>query len=645
MAVEKVIKIDLTITQSKIKIKDLEKQVKSLDGRTLKYRQALQKLRLEEQKLQSIQKQRATNGKTLVKSNENLAKSTKKVYDSSGLANTAVQELGRGASDSAFGIQGMANNASQLGSLFGTLVQKTGGFTNALKAMGAAMLGPLGIVVLFQALTAVIQTNWFNALLAGGQAQKDLNDTMKEGAKIAGENVTEFKILTDILLDKKASDEDQARAVRVLNKDFKEFNTELITNAENYDEAKKSVDAFTSSLIAQAKAEAALTLIKEKQGQILLLEEERQKKIRETGAKDEADLDRVIIEQEKSLQSALRKVRESGVDAGSSRFGLSPEKQKELLKKRFDNIKDFNKEEIAELEESIKVLSNLGDIKALILSGGDEKDPKGKAEENEQKRQEKILAIQEQFRRKQEDLEDTLQIDKVERQLERDLLELEALGATEEQKLEIRTYYNGLIRDARAELFDEYEANLQAEEDEETAKENRRLKRINDNIIKERGFREIAEDSKQKAITRTSNLLISLGGVGAKIGKAIAVANITRNGIEAVQNAFTTASASPISILNPSYPFTQAISAGAFSAAQLARVLSTGGGSSSSSAASSTQSAPSFNAPSFSLVEGTGSNQIANSISTQSPVQAFVVGSTVTTAQQLERNKITESSI
>lgn len=633
MAIEKVIKIDLTITQSKIKIKDLEKQIKSLDGRTLKYRQALQKLRLEEQKLQSLQKQRAINGKALVKSNENLAKSTKKVYDSSGLANTAVQELGRGASDSAFGIQGMANNASQLGSLFGTLVQKTGGFTNALKAMGVAMLGPLGIVVAFQALTAVVQTNWFNALLAGGQAQKDLNDTMKEGAKIAGENVTEFKILTDILLDKKASDEDQARAVRVLNKDFKEFNTELITNADNYDEAKKAVDAFTVSIIAQAKAEAALTLIKEKQGQILLLEEQRLEKIKTAGVGSgfvEGETPDEFIERRR--EAYINRIPKQ-LDRESEAY----KKREKRINDRFDALKNFNRKEIEEFEKSIEVLSNLGAIKDLILSGGDEKDPK----EKEKKRQERILAIQEQFRRKQEDLEDTLQIDKVERQLERDLLELEALGATEEQKLEIRTYYNGLIRDARAELFDEYEANLQAESDLDTIRENERL----DAILKNAEYTEIAEDSKRKMLTRTSNLLIALGGTAAKVGKAIAVASVVRGGIESVQNAYKTAQASPITALNPSYPITQAISAGLFSATQLARILATGNGTSGSGGVSGRGAEPSFNAPSFSLVEGTGSNQIANSISTQPPVQAFVVGSTVTTAQQLERNKITESSI
>ena len=51
-------------------------------------------------------------------------------------------------------------------------------------------------------------------------------------------------------------------------------------------------------------------------------------------------------------------------------------------------------------------------------------------------------------------------------------------------------------------------------------------------------------------------------------------------------------------------------------------------------------------APSFNLVQGTGSNQIAESLTTErQPVQAYVVASNVTSAQELDRNAINEASI
>lgn len=51
-------------------------------------------------------------------------------------------------------------------------------------------------------------------------------------------------------------------------------------------------------------------------------------------------------------------------------------------------------------------------------------------------------------------------------------------------------------------------------------------------------------------------------------------------------------------------------------------------------------------APSFNLIEGTGSNQIAEGLATERrPVQAYVVASNVSSAQELDRNAINEASL
>jgi len=51
-------------------------------------------------------------------------------------------------------------------------------------------------------------------------------------------------------------------------------------------------------------------------------------------------------------------------------------------------------------------------------------------------------------------------------------------------------------------------------------------------------------------------------------------------------------------------------------------------------------------APSFNLVQGTGSNQIAESLTTERrPIQAYVVASNVTSAQELDRNSVSEATV
>lgn len=106
-----------------------------------------------------------TNGfvkqETAVKSlNSAIEKNTKELnsmVDKSGLAGAAVVEIGRTISDANYGFTAMANNISQLGTLFTTLIATTGGFREAIQALTKAFRGPLGIIVGFQILVAVLE--------------------------------------------------------------------------------------------------------------------------------------------------------------------------------------------------------------------------------------------------------------------------------------------------------------------------------------------------------------------------------------------------------------------------------------------------------------------------------------------------------
>ena len=150
------------------------------------------------------------------------------------------------------------------------------------------------------------------------------------------------------------------------------------------------------------------------------------------------------------------------------------------------------------------------------------------------------------------------------------------------------------------------------------------------------------EQAKLGIASNTLNLIGSLAGEGSKLGKAIALGQATISGYEGVQNAFTTAQESPITLLNPAYPFIQAGLAGAFAATNIAKIVSakpvvTG----SSSGLSSVSSAPA-QSPAFNIVGQGGTNQIASALGEQqqTPIQAFVVSQDVTTAQSLENGII-----
>lgn len=145
--------------------------------------------------------------------------------------------------------------------------------------------------------------------------------------------------------------------------------------------------------------------------------------------------------------------------------------------------------------------------------------------------------------------------------------------------------------------------------------------------------------------TQTSNLVGQIVNEDSKAAKGVAIASATISGIESVQNAFTTANKSPITAINPAYPFIQAGIAGAFSLLQLAKIKKSDPTGKSSSGGGSTGGGGGAS-PSFNLVAGTGTNQITEGLKNDiAPVKAFVVSSDVSTSQELDRKIVEGASL
>jgi len=149
-------------------------------------------------------------------------------------------------------------------------------------------------------------------------------------------------------------------------------------------------------------------------------------------------------------------------------------------------------------------------------------------------------------------------------------------------------------------------------------------------------------------------LLKSLGEKNKAVQKALLVAESAVGIAKIVQNAEignAVAMASPLNAVDPTYAararVLNTISAGigiasniAATAKGLAALGGGGAGGGGNALGGSTPSAPSFN-----LVQGTGSNQIATSISKQQPIEAYVVSKNVTTAAELDRNIVKGASL
>jgi len=228
------------------------------------------------------------------------------------------------------------------------------------------------------------------------------------------------------------------------------------------------------------------------------------------------------------------------------------------------------------------------------------------------------------------------ELNKLDRQRER--LEEENLIIAEDLERKKELYAEGT--QARVDAENDYLARKQ--EIDNALIENSRV-----TAEKQKELDKEVQDAKVNIASNTLGLIGEIAKEGSVLAKGVAVAQATISGIQGVQNAFTTAAASPITTVFPAYPAIQAGLAGAFSAVQIGKILSTdpskGGGASSvrGSGGGGGQSAPSFN-----LVQGTGSNQIAETLGGQKePLKAYVVTSDVSTGQSLDRNIVENASI
>jgi hypothetical protein len=268
-----------------------------------------------------------------------------------------------------------------------------------------------------------------------------------------------------------------------------------------------------------------------------------------------------------------------------------------------------------------------------------------------------LLQEQKDLAQSQIDTQNEIAISKKEfdaEQQETELLKLEKLKekiALEEQialeEIERKRELYALDTQNRVDAENEYALKKQ-ELDQATLLNSKAIKAEEERIAKEKAddeikYRQAVKDATISLAGQTLDLLGSLAKEGGALAKGVAVAQAVMSTYQGINKALAeTTDVTPTQTLR----FANAAAVGVAGLLNVKKILSTkpietGGGSVSGS---SSQTAPA--APSFNLVQGTGSNQIAESLATErQPLQAYVVASNVTSAQELDRNAINEGSI
>jgi len=209
----------------------------------------------------SIQEASAAT-KEFVNSSKQLGKALDQNRDKTGLAGAAVVEIGRTISDSNYGFTAMANNISQLATLMTTLVATSGGVRQGFRELGKAMSGPLGIIVAFQVVIAVLERFAKNS--------KNTENSLNNIEKAAGGAGTKLTILKKTIEDNNISLEEKEKAIAAANKEYKELNLQLDDNGQLTKDSTTAIDNKIEALKRLAKANAYLKELEKLYGELAL---------------------------------------------------------------------------------------------------------------------------------------------------------------------------------------------------------------------------------------------------------------------------------------------------------------------------------------------------------------------------------------
>ena len=246
-----------------------------------------------------------------------------------GLAGATLTELGRTISDLPYGIRGIANNLSQLSTLFVTMVSKVDGSVKGFARVGKAfkmltsqLMGPLGLILAFQAVIALLDA-------FAGRSKKAAEETDKLNEALRGQDALNqsMQVYIDVLKDANSTEEQRLVALGKLQK-------------QGYDETIGTLEEYQAALKQAQKLEIAELQVKDKiaesEGKIAEATKERDK------AQKELD--------ELHVNSVLRYSREQRIKKADELIAS----EQDIIDSQLDGIRNF----VQELENDPSIAGN-----------------------------------------------------------------------------------------------------------------------------------------------------------------------------------------------------------------------------------------------------------------------------------------------
>ena len=533
------------------------------------------------------------------------------------------------------------------------------GFKAMVKQMWAIVANPVGLVLIAIVGSLALLFKAFTSTKAGAEKFDQVMSGI--GATI---DVLRDRVLKVASAIGKFFSGDFKGAVATGREAVSGFGDEVKKEFEIAANATKSlqevVDAMRGLGVARAKLDRDLAESERILTDVNATYAEKKKALEDVSTAEAKQTKQELANAEKKLKA----IQDQNAQSDSSAEALDAEAEAQiavfaLQQKSSENLRkvaDFNKTLAGEEESRRKTIADAASARAKVKADADAAEAKRIQDLATEKINTEAAAT-----RAIQDLQDKTEEEKLARQKQRDLDELEAIkqkGINIEELLKLNSEKYNILED---ELIEK--RRLEKEEKDKKAKEDKLA--ADKKQAEEEAAIETAKLDQQKAIEDAKYDLLDQGlgalknifGKNKKIQKgilitenAVALSKLTMNTIEAVSKDNA---ASPLTLGMPwsgIHLATGAIGAANIIASTAQGLKALGGGSAGTAPNLGTVGGGggASAAPSVAF-QSSSENQIATSIAdntnAQPPVEAYVVSSSMTTAQALDRNKIESNSI
>ncbi len=225
---------------------------KSVDGVTRaqqKYFQALQPTNVEIEKYKLLTKQAQAATEAKARAELNAAEVTKQGRAQSGLNNAILLETGRLASDASYGFTAIANNLSQVVTLFSSFAETNGGVVASLKELGRSLWGMGGFLIGIQLLISFgpkildFFTGMTKEMKEAKKAQEELNNSLDE----LGTKIFQAQKYADAIENVNTSEEVRINLTNELINLIPELTQEDFKYGQNLDDVRGKITEYALS--------------------------------------------------------------------------------------------------------------------------------------------------------------------------------------------------------------------------------------------------------------------------------------------------------------------------------------------------------------------------------------------------------------